>query len=579
MTAVPSPDGVVQEPTSASPNGGSLALLRLPYVFTQDHVWRTDELLKEAKRRGHVVSLSTLQRLHEHRLLMPLYRLADVAVSGRRIDITRQDILGMNPRGWLLEAAIDGRLRDPADEGYCLAWPYERPEDEKDRRWWNGFLFSSWQVLDLAAALQELGWLEQGYEPPDRAHRANDRRKLTLALAALSGRHLANISGQITVPSGLGFDGFHEARIAIDEAQRLALVTYPTDRLLPDAESLLEQAHSDPLIDWWPVIRHANHQGWDKIQGISAHCLWMRLGAEVLLRAHEEVAATGALPELPDVAEATWRSPLHDRVVSQRAGADSLERALGAFGLLPHPRVLLLLEGETEMVHFPKLLSIFGLNLPHLVRLQNCHSSEVNPQLITRYAIAPRLAGVRGTTQMTESHPTCLVVAMDPENRWSDEDGRLAERRSLQGAIRQEVEAQGGRIADVDLDWLVTIHVWGTQKYELANFTDEELVPAFMTLGVDQLRERWQVSEEQVAEHLRYTREGAHDIKVTFGRLRLRENKPRLAELLWPALQAKCEAELGSGDIKTPALMVLNDVREKAALNSGTHYSLTPVDP
>lgn len=47
---------------------------------------------------------------------------------------------------------------------------------------------------------------------------------------------------------------------------------------------------------------------------------------------------------------------------------------------------------------------------------------------------------------MTESHPTRLVIAMDPESRWSDEVKRFQERATLQKAIREEVETQGGQI-------------------------------------------------------------------------------------------------------------------------------------
>lgn len=65
---------------------------------------------------------------------------------------------------------------------------------------------------------------------------------------------------------------------------------------------------------------------------------------------------------------------------------------------------------------------------------------------------------------------------------------------------------------------------------------------------------------------------------MTFQRLRLREDKPRLAELLWPTLLAKWEGELASGNVVTPVLAVVNAVRSKMALNSDGSYSLSPID-
>jgi len=563
--------------TTAAPDGSALALVRLPYTFTQDDLWRTDYMIKEATKRGLTVDLQTLERLHQTRLLLPLFRIADTASEGRRIEVNSGEPLSMNPRGWVMDAAVAGRLRDPAEEGFCTAWPYARPADEPDDRWWNGFVFSSWQLLELPDALRDLSWLDHGFEGA-QTRRAEGRRARTLALIALSGRHLSNIRGQIFVPSGLNVEDFHDARFAIGEVERLGLVGYPVDRLLPDAESLLLSAHRDPLIHWWPIIRHAGHEGWDELEGISASHLWARLGAEVLLRGHEELAEHGLVTPLPDLGGMTWWTGLHDRISSERSGGKSLERALGAFGLSPHPKVLLLVEGDTEMVHLPRLLDIFGLNRPHLVRVQNCRSSEVNPQLISRYAIAPRLAERLGDSQMTESHPTCLVIAMDPENRWSDELKRLQERATLQKAIREEVETLGGQIGQGDLDWLVTIHVWGEHKYELANFTDEELAEGIVALARQQARGGDDIAVDRVRAEVSFARMGNHDIKVTFQRLRLREDKPRLAELLWPTLLAKCEGELASGDVVTPVLAVVNDVRSKVALNSGGSYSLSPMD-
>jgi hypothetical protein len=106
----------------------SLALLTIPFIFSQDDLLTTDEFLKRAKERGTNLSLDGLQRLHNHRMLVPLYRVSDTPVEGRRIEVVHDG--WPNARGWVFEAAAEGRLRDPADEGYSVAWPYQRPADE-----------------------------------------------------------------------------------------------------------------------------------------------------------------------------------------------------------------------------------------------------------------------------------------------------------------------------------------------------------------------------------------------------------------------------------------------------------------
>ncbi len=87
-----------------------------------------------------------------------------------------------------------------------------------------------------------------------------------------------------------------------------------------------------------------------------------------------------------------------------------------------------------------------------------------------------------GSWRLTAT-PTALVIAMDPENKWATPENRANECRKLQAAIREEVVLQGGDIGQEELDVLVNIHVWGDQKYELANFTDDELLAALAELA------------------------------------------------------------------------------------------------
>jgi hypothetical protein len=239
---------------------------------------------------------------------------------------------------------------------------------------------------------------------------------------------------------------------------------------------------SDPLAEWLPLIRHAGYQGWSKLKGLPLDCLWARIGAEVLLRAHEDLAANGHLEPLPNVAVLDWRVALHDRITPRDGDGDSLERALGTFGLSPHPRVLLLVEGETELDHVPRLLAEFGLTKPEQVRVQQCEGSSVNAHLIARYGITPRLGKKIGDLQLIDRTPTALVIAMDAENKFATPAMCAGERLKLQNAIREEVAFQGGEIGQEDLDYLVDVRVWGDDKYELANFTDDELVQRSLSL-------------------------------------------------------------------------------------------------
>jgi hypothetical protein len=547
-------------------------------VFTQDGLLGTGDFLKQAKERGIDLSLDGLRSLHRGGLLAPLYRVDDNAVEELRIDV--EPTSGMNVRVWTIDAARTGRLRDSAQEGYSEEWPFERPAgvvNDDHHYWWNGYAYSPWQLLDLRHILDHHEAIEAGWHPGIDPQRVQRTRRVVCGLAALSPRFLPGVLGQMNIPPDMNEEGLWRFRRDGDTRQLLALAGFDAQNLRAEAEWLLGDAHtSDPLANWLPLIRHAGHRGWAKLKGLPLDCMWARIGAEVLLRAHEDLALDGYLEPLPNVAQLDWHVALHDRIAPTDNDGDSLERALGTFGLSPHPRVLLLVEGETEMDHVPRLLGEFGLTKPEQVRVQLCKGSSVNAHLVARYGITPRLGKKIGDIQLIDRTPTALVVAMDAENKFATAAKCGDERRKLQNAIREEIAFQGGEIGQADLDYLVEVRVWGEDKYELANFTDDELVPAITELASRQSNPRvisptW---EQELRSELQAARAAHSDIKVPMGRMRVREDKPELAKQLWPALAAKCAAELSATDIKTPVLALVVDVRQKVAMLSGGGYAL-----
>lgn len=546
---------------------GALTLVALPYAFTQDDLLTSDEFLRRAKEYGHRLSLDGLQELHNRRLLVPLYRVSDIAVEGRRISVATAG--SGNARGWVMAAAAEGRLRDAAGEGYSVAWPYARPADE-DRQWWNGFVYSSWQLLMLRQALSRYEFARLGFVQPNGRSLA-DQHRLVRVLCALATRYLPGVLGQVSMPPDADELDLRRYRASTNTLDLLTQAGFDPVRLAGTADGLLAQAHDDPLRDWLPLIRYAGYrQGWSKLRGRSLENMWRRVAAEILLRAHEDLTADGHLDPLPDLTGATYWSAQHDRLTPRHGDAESLERALAERGLSPRPKVLLLVEGETELYHVPPLLSELGLRTPQDVRVQRTKGSKVNPHLIARYSIAPRIGREISKGWLLDASPTALLIAMDEENLFSTQEKRNKMRKSLQQCIREEVEYQDAAIGQDVLDLMVNIQVWGRDKYELANFTDDELVPAITAIALRQGQSTecrdWQ---ERLRQELQAARAAHQDIKVPLMRLRLRPEKVELAHALWPVLLAKCEAELAAGTPTTPVLKIALKARDLAARFTG----------
>lgn len=573
--------------SGAAPNSSALCLLRIPFSFTQDKLFNTQEFIDEAERRGHKLTLDSLQALYVHEILVPLFRVDDESIESRCISVSSNE--GQNSRGQAFLAAKSGRLVDSASEIFSSKWPFSKPVDESQPHWWNGFLYSSWQLLDLNAALRlEKEFALFGKLRGTEAAWSRKCRDRTIALSALSSHFLPEILGTTTLSMGSDYESLWTFTQEVTIEELLLVSGFEKASLKVEAESLLFDARfRDPMKDWWPIFRHCNGAGWAKTQGITRDCIWQRVGAEILLRAHEDLAANQLIEALPDLDGVRSREALHDRVTPRETNTNPLEYELAANGLNLFPRVLLLLEGVTETIHISALLDEFGLHRSDRVRIQNCRSAEINPHLISRYAITPRLGPKYGDIQ-TVATPTALVIAMDPEGRWSTEQKRGAERANLQKAIKEDVEwqfqeisgereGQGDQtIRQEDLDFLVTIFVWGEDKYELANFTDVELLGALTALAGEQLipnvgSPMW---DANVLSALEIARAKHLDVGKVFEKLGLVETKKRFAELLLPSVKRKLASELESRNLATPVIVLIQKVRELCALLTGGNYAL-----
>lgn len=399
-------------------------------------------------------------------------------------------------------------------------------------------------------------------------------------MAALSARFLPSIVGQVTYRDGAEREALLAARYDVDATARLVAAAFPVERLRSAAEFLLSRAHTyDPMREWWDLVRHSDASGWFRLRGGALEAVWQRIAAEVFLRAHEELTSLGTLDPLPETSDPHMWHPLQERIGLQ-PDSDGVHRSLARVGLSPEPSVVLVLEGQTEMVHAPALLDALGISKPQQVRVINQRTSSDRPNQLARY-VAPRLGRVRGDRQLIEAGPTALVIAMDAEGRyWGTPEARERHLRELRGTVRQEVAVQGGTITDHELEILVQLHTWGDQKYELANFTDEELETAIaqvLRANPDAAR-----SEAAWAPRLRadieYAREGMLDIGVVFGRIQQQVSKVELAEVLLPVLIAKLEHESAPEHVHPPVLDLVYDLARLVNRLSGGGYSLeTPV--
>jgi antitoxin component HigA of HigAB toxin-antitoxin module len=242
--------------------------------------------------------------------------------------------------------------------------------------------------------------------------------------------------------------------------------------------------------------------------------------------------------------------PLHERL-SNHPG--TLDEDLIRLGLSPHPRVVLALEGETEMYHAPRVWKALGFSdAPELMRLLKLRGVGQDLTKVAALAVAPLVSEKVLPNEWELIKPyTRLLVAVDPEGPYATPEKVESERTKILDEIRDVLKAQGvERPKPEELNELVDIRTWDEPCYEFAHFTDEELADAIM--AVHETIDGW--SRDELVEALGYWRSKQQDFKRVWtsgrwdeqaktvtGKWEYEVSKVKLAEALWPTLVRKIQ--------------------------------------
>jgi hypothetical protein len=545
----------------------TLDLLDLPFTFSQLPALTEHQFISAARERGLHLTPQLLEGFHRLGILVPLFRLRrrgrSIAAAARRGDgsFWEERIWHPTGRDGLLLARENDLLRDPAEERFIRRATHQR-EVAGVRYNLSAYLYSEHQLLLLPLlreALPHLRYDDRGEIATADVHRvflANWRttaaalREVVLALSSLEPLYYPGIVGI--------FRGWEDEMEAIERWRRrtavrgmLAWIGVDPDWLTGRATGLLEQADRiDPLGPWLSVVREADRSRWKDLRGEARSAIDLRIGAEVLLAYYERLARGRIAPRLRKPA-GRERDPLGTRLGSRR----DLDGVLTEFGLSPHPHLLLVLEGETELFIFPRVMAHFGIRPERsFISLHNARGVDGDLSALVAYAVAPVVEeDDHGRYLGLVRPPTRLLATMDAEGRFATPADRERRRQKWITRIAETlpVRYRTGSVLD-SLDKLVEVSTWNAkgESFEFANFTDRELATAIHSLDSrprrpDLPRLRGLVSEART-EKRNLQSLGAFS-KVT------------LAESLWPVLERKIEQRRKRGTVDRIPVVALLD--------------------
>ncbi len=525
----------------------ALDLLDLPLSFNQLPALTEREFIAAAKDRGLYLTPQLLEGLHRLRILPPLLRLrrrgGSIAAAARRGDGSFWEERTWTPTGHdsLVLARNDGLLRDPTEERFIRRATQER-EVAGVRYTLSAYLYSEHQLIFLPLlreVLPHLRYDERGEIVAVDVHRvfvANWRttavalREVVIALSALEPFYYPAVIGV--------FHGWEEDLQAIERLrkrsparQTLNWLVVDPDWLKARATGLLERADRiDPLGSWLAVVREADRARWKELRGEARSAIDLRVGAEVLLSYYERLARGRIAPKLAKP-EGRARDPLSSRLGSRR----DLDGVLTEFGLSPHPHLLLVLEGETELFLFPRVRAHFGIRPERsFIAVENAQGVDRDLSSLIAYAVAPTVEEEGdGRYLGLIRPPTRLLATMDAEGKFATSADREARRQKWIGRIAETLPVQH-RTASVleSLDKLVEVSTWNPkgESFEYAHFTNRELAKAIH--GLDSRRRR--PSLPRLLELVAEARVDQWNLE-SLGAF----SKVALAEALWPVLERK----------------------------------------
>lgn len=556
-----------------------LTVTSMPWTFSQRHLLDTSDFIREAERRGCKLDLSTLRELYRHGLLVPFVAIRDRRASDPipLTDAEKRRAWNSTRLAQLYDARAAGKLLDLSGTPFRPRLQFDRVKADP-RRWWNGLIYTWYQLAVLPELLPVLEQRRYTYRDDAKrvrlptphqylvTHMARFWR-VAVAATALEARYLPSLDPEWIQLTNTEVEDWVRYRSDFDPVAMSGMLGYPAAQARQDAEHLLTIARRvDPLgDDWSRLIRRSPASAQKGLKNAALSAMDLRVTAEILVRFYEDLAARGLAEPLPELEQRGGWYPTHERLSYRPV---TLDRSLMDLGISPHPRVVLAVEGDTEESHVPKIMKLLEFSdAPELVRVLNLGGTKRDIQKLAVLAATP-LVSHKGADGEREfwwliKPPTCFMVAADPENQFGPDKVEETRKKTVEG-IKQALEVQRVQPDDAEIQGLLEIHTWTQSCYEFAHFTDQELAEGIRTVHLT--CDGW--SEQELIDALAYWRRLQKDIRRVWdsgrwdpqlgkpsGKWDYEVSKTKLAEALWPALEQKIRMAMTDETAPVPEIV------------------------
>jgi len=400
-----------------------LDLLDHDVVFSQRGPLSVTDFLAASKERGVDLERGHLDALHGAGILIPMYRVArDMKAVRGYLRQERQRAGRWSPASEVPAAHIlttgpdlrgdrdDGRVFDPRTEPYRAWSRYERtmgmylgpsPDGVTYPEIINAseFLYSPYQLLQLTELPPIIARMRTRRTGTHRTYAVADQDRdrhstvrslfattdLIVGLSALEDRYLPRVIGYYTNLNYGGLEEWEAYAAAFDPRAMHAWLGWTPEQIRTYAVKLLTVAHRvDPNRDVHDLMELWRPSARERLRDAALIAVDYRVAAEILLRFYEDLVRHGAADLLPE-GPANDAGLFDGRYVSDRT---RLDRVLRDYGISPHPRVVLVLEGETEYkIMMRRTLDFLGIvHSRTTIHLAVCRREAGSPSRASWYS-------------------------------------------------------------------------------------------------------------------------------------------------------------------------------------------------
>jgi hypothetical protein len=366
--------------------------------------------------------------------------------------------------------------------------------------------------------------------------------ELVIILTALESRYRPRITGRLTNRRGHELDSWFDYEQKFDPSKMLRWLGWDADRIRTTAETLLFTADRiDPLNEWSRLVRLCRFEKLDRLRGDALLAVDHRVAAEMLLQFYEDLHKKGEAAPLEPIPKRFYAAR-RNRINTDRK---ELNEVLMDFGISPQPSLLLVLEGETELLLVPRVFDLLGIPIRQdHIKLFNAGGIDRDFGLLAKYAVTPEIGEAISKGYLLTRPPTRYLVVVDPERSFVTPETREERRRAWVLDIWNSIAiSERKHIPKREINQLVEVRTWNRkgESFEFAHFTNRQLATAILNVYKGPSAPSSADMEVQV----NTIRKHADNLGNLWKRWKgIKPSKVKLADSLWPTLRDRIKDAL-----------------------------------